>query len=57
MGKRAERELSIEALAAENLAGFHAVVLATECDKFDYILTRARPELLGRFTQSGKSAD
>jgi UDP-N-acetyl-D-glucosamine dehydrogenase len=39
-------ELSSEALTAENLASFDAVVLATDHDKFDYTLIQAHARLL-----------
>ncbi|WP_137971641.1 UDP-N-acetyl-D-glucosamine 6-dehydrogenase [Pseudomonas sp. F(2018)] len=38
--------LSSEALTAENLASFDAVVLATDHDKFDYSLIQAKARLL-----------
>lgn len=39
-------DLSSEALTAENLASFDAVVLATDHDKFDYTLIQAHARLL-----------
>lgn len=39
-------KLSSEALTAENLASFDAVVLATDHDKFDYALIQANARLL-----------
>lgn len=39
-------ELSSEALTADNLAGFDAVVLATDHDKFDYELIKQHAKLI-----------
>ena len=39
-------ELSSEALSAENLATFDAVVLATDHDKFDYELIQSSAKLI-----------
>jgi UDP-N-acetyl-D-glucosamine dehydrogenase len=39
-------DLSSEALTAENLASFDAVVLATDHDKFDYELIQAKAQLI-----------